>query len=54
MIQNLGINVASLIAGLGLGGLAFALAARDTVANFFGSLMIIFDQALFKLGIGSR
>ncbi len=49
MIQNLGINVASLIAGLGLGGLAFALAARDTVANFFGSLMIIFDRP-FQIG----
>ena len=48
-IQNLGINVASLLAGLGLGGLAFALAARDTVANLFGSLMIIFDRP-FQIG----
>ena len=48
-IQNLGINVASLLAGLGLGGLAFALAARDTVANLFGSLMIIFDRP-FQVG----
>jgi MscS family membrane protein len=49
VIQNLGINVLSLLAGLGIGGLAFALAARDAVANFFGSLMILFDRP-FQVG----
>ena len=48
-IQNLGFNVMSLLAGLGLGGLAFALAAKDTAANLFGSLMIVFDRP-FKVG----
>jgi MscS family membrane protein len=48
-IQNLGVNVLSLLAGLGLGGLAFALAARDTCANFFGSIMIILDRP-FQVG----
>ena len=48
-IQNLGVNVMSVIAGLGLGGLAFALAAKDTAANLFGSLMIFSDRP-FKLG----
>ena len=48
-VQNLGINVASVLTGLGLGGLAFALAARDTVANLFGSLMIIVDRP-FQIG----
>ena len=48
-IQNLGINVMSLLAGLGLGGLAFALAAKDTAANLFGSIMIFWDQP-FKVG----
>ena len=48
-IQNLGFNVLSLLAGLGIGGLAFALAAKDTVANFFGSLMILFDRP-FQVG----
>ncbi|MEN8151523.1 MAG: mechanosensitive ion channel domain-containing protein, partial [Planctomycetota bacterium] len=38
------INVTSLLAGLGLGGLAFALAAQDTVKNLFGSLTVIFDR----------
>lgn len=48
-IQNLGINVMSLIAGLGIGGLAFALAARDMVANLFGSVMILMDRP-FQVG----
>ena len=47
--QSVGINVMSLLAGLGIGGLAFALAAKDTVANFFGSLMILFDKP-FQVG----
>ena len=38
-----------MLAGLGLGGLALALAAQDTAANFFGSLMILVDQP-FKIG----
>ena len=49
LIQSLGFNVISLLAGLGLGGLALALAAQDTAANFFGSLMILVDQP-FKIG----
>jgi MscS family membrane protein len=48
-IQNFGINVMSLLAGLGLGGLAFALAAKDTAANFIGSIMILLDNP-FKVG----
>ena len=48
-IQSLGFNVMSLMAGLGLGGLAFALAAKDTAANLFGSIMIILDRP-FKVG----
>ena len=48
-VQNLGFNVLSVLAGLGIGGLAFALAAKDTVANFFGSLMILFDRP-FQVG----
>ena len=48
-LQNLGINVMGLIAGLGIGGLAFALAANDTAANLFGSAMIFMDRP-FKIG----
>ena len=48
-VQNLGVNVLSLLAGLGLGGLALAMAAKDTAANLFGSIMIILDKP-FKVG----
>ncbi len=47
--ENLDMDVSGLLAGLGLGGLAFALAAKDTVANFFGSITILLDQP-FRIG----
>ena len=37
-------NVAGLVTGLGIGGLALTLAAQDTIGNFLGSLVILFDQ----------
>ncbi len=37
------------LAGLGIGGLAFALAAQDTIANIFGSVVVALDQP-FKIG----
>lgn len=49
VLQNMEVDVASLIAGVSLGGLAFTLAARDTVANLFGSLSIFADQP-FQVG----
>jgi len=49
VLQNLEVDVASLIAGVSLGGLAFTLAARDTVANLFGSVSIFADQP-FQVG----
>ncbi len=48
-VNNLGLDVGGLIAGLGIGGLAFAMAAKDTVANVFGGFTIFTDQP-FKLG----
>jgi len=47
--QVLGTNVTALFASVGIGGLALALAAQDTVSNFFGSLMVILDRP-FKVG----
>ncbi len=44
--QNMGMDVASLVAGLGIGGLAFALAAKDTLANLFGFIMIMIDRPM--------
>ncbi|HEV3163295.1 MAG TPA: mechanosensitive ion channel family protein [Isosphaeraceae bacterium] len=42
-------DVGTVVAGLGIGGLAFALAAQDTLKNFFGSLMLIADRT-FRVG----
>ncbi len=49
ILQDWGINVSAFIASLGIGGLAFALAAKDTAANLFGGLTILADQSL-KIG----
>ena len=40
----LGLQITALIAGAGIAGLALALAAKDTLANFFGSMMIMLDK----------
>ena len=47
--QTLGADVKAFLAGLGIGGLAFALAAQDTIANVFGSIVVAIDQP-FKIG----
>jgi MscS family membrane protein len=47
--QSLGADVKAFLAGLGIGGLAFALAAQDTIANLFGSIVVAIDQP-FKIG----
>jgi|Deesub1362A_J573_1020465.scaffolds.fasta_scaffold01903_2 MscS family membrane protein len=44
IVQEWGYDIDGLIAGLGLGGLAVALAARDTLANIFGGVVIIADK----------
>jgi MscS family membrane protein len=44
VLQELGYPAASLVAGLGIGGLAFALAAQKTVEHFFGSVTLSLDQ----------
>ncbi|HUU29473.1 MAG TPA: mechanosensitive ion channel family protein [archaeon] len=49
IIQNLGYSVTSLVAGLGIGGLAIALAAQDTISNVFGTLVMFTDKP-FKIG----
>ncbi len=46
ILQEWSINVSAFIASLGLGGLAFALAAKDTASNLFGGLSILADNAL--------
>ena len=47
--SNLGYDIVSLLTGLGIGGLAVAMAAQDTLANVFGSVTIFADQP-FQIG----
>jgi MscS family membrane protein len=46
LLSELGYPVTSLVAGLGIGGLALALAAQKTVENLFGTFSISADQPL--------
>jgi small-conductance mechanosensitive channel len=48
-LDNLGINVTALVAGLGIGGVAVALALQTVLSDLFASLSIIFDKP-FVLG----
>lgn len=43
-IQALGVNLIPLLAGLGVGGLAIALAAQSTIANFIGGLILFANK----------
>jgi len=49
ILYTWGINVTALIASLGLGGLAFALAAKDAASNLFGSIALLMDRSI-KVG----
>jgi MscS family membrane protein len=42
--ENLNFNVTGLIAGLGIGGIAIALASQATLSNFFGSLVLMIER----------
>ena len=45
LLVKMGVNITGLLASLGIGGLAIALAAQNTLSNFFGLLKIIFDNS---------
>lgn len=45
--ESLGFEVKTFLTGLGIGGLAFALAAQDTIANMFGSFVVLMDQPFY-------
>lgn len=50
ILQNItGLKIGPLVASLGIGGLAVALAAKESIANFFGTLTILFDKP-FQVG----
>jgi len=44
LLENIGINVTALIAGLGIGGVAVALAAQNVLGDLFSSLSIVIDK----------
>ncbi len=44
VLDNLGINITSLVAGLGIGGIAVALAAQNILGDLFASLSIVIDK----------
>jgi len=49
VLDNLGVNVTALVAGLGIGGIAIGLAAQGIFSDLFASLSILFDKP-FKVG----
>lgn len=47
--DSMGLDLTSLIAGLGISGFALALAAKDSISNFFGAITVLLDRP-FKVG----
>lgn len=45
LLKRLGFDVSALLASLGIGGFAIALATKDIIANFFSSIMLLFDNS---------
>lgn len=45
ILAKLGFDISAIIASLGIGGLAVALAAKDIIANFFASVLVLFDNS---------
>ena len=48
-LSNVGVNISALLGTLGIGGIAFALAAQDTVKNVFGAFTLLTDKP-FNIG----
>ncbi len=48
-LSNVGINISAILGTLGIGGIAFALAAQDTIKNVFGAFTILTDRP-FNIG----
>jgi len=48
LLRHLGVDITGLVASLGVGGLAIALASKDTLSNFFASVKIILEDAFHQ------
>ena len=46
MLRSLGFELTAIIAGLGIGGIAFAFAAQKTIENLFGTVTVVADEAI--------
>ncbi|PSM53092.1 small conductance mechanosensitive channel protein [Campylobacter blaseri] len=46
ILSKLGVDVSAIVASLGIGGLAVAFATKDIIANFFASILLLFDNSL--------
>ncbi len=46
ILRSLGIELTAVVAGLGIGGIAFAFAAQKTIENLFGTVMVVADEAI--------
>ena len=44
LLDNLGINITALVTGLGIGGIAIALAVQNILGDMFASLSIVLDS----------
>ena len=53
ILDNLGVNVTGLVAGLGIGGIAIGLAAQGIFSDLFAALSILFDKP-FRKGDGIK
>ncbi len=49
ILSHFGISIVAIMSTLGIGGLAFALAAKDTLSNLFGGVTVLLDN-VFKMG----
>jgi MscS family membrane protein len=46
VLRSLGIELTAVVAGLGIGGIAFAFAAQKTIENLFGTVTVVADEAI--------
>jgi MscS family membrane protein len=46
ILRNMGFELTAVIAGLGIGGIAFAFAAQKTIENLFGTVMVVADEVI--------
>jgi MscS family membrane protein len=46
ILRSMGFDITAVIAGLGIGGIAFAFAAQKTIENLFGTVTVVADEGI--------